>query len=86
MAKVITIEQHGEFAEEINELIDRVITLSTTVSCAGGKTKMRPIQSQLVKAYDILIDARQQLENDLCSNHEPDKFYQDYRKYRDIKQ
>ena len=79
---VISIQEHKEIAEEINEIIDRMSSLAGKISNYGGKTNMRSIHNRLDKSRMAVSDIRFDLENLMLKDHPDAPLYTSYRDYR----
>lgn len=81
--KTVKLDDHARFAEEINELIDRIVLLNVDVSNTIGKTKTLNIYYELKKAEDKLSSVRWKLENIMLADFPDAPLYTSYRKYRE---
>ncbi len=76
------LNDHERMAEEINELCDRLVSLSVDVSNTIGKTKARKMTDKIDKIKDELSSVRFQLEDIMLNEYPNAPLYTSYRKYR----
>lgn len=81
----IELEDHMRWAEEFNELIERLVHLSVNISNVGGKTKMRPQSNKLAKIEDELSKVRYEMENIMLVKFSDAPLYTSCRDYRESK-
>ena len=80
--KVINIQDHKEIAQEINDIIDRLSSLSAKISNCGGKTTMRSTTNKLDKTREVISDIRFIFENLMLKDYPDAPLYTSYRNYR----
>ena len=80
--KKISEAQHKEIAEDLNEIIDMISSLSVKVANYGGKTKMRFIYNRLTKNQLGISDIRFEMENRMLCDYPDAPLYTQCRKYK----